>query len=567
MQRPVVIFLHLAAVTAGTWIAFHPTLLTGFARLQTDPGDTLLNHYILEHSWHWLTRQPGSESLWSPPCFYPATGTLAYSENLLGAAPVYWLWRLACGELLAFQLWMIAVAGLTYASTAWVLRRFGAGHLLAALAALTFAYGLPRVNQLGHQQLLPSMFSPPAVYLAWRFLESPSAWRLGWLAAFAFLQLLASVYLGWFLVFGLSVFAGVRLTSDAATRARLSAWAAGAKRGLVVISVLALTAGAALFAPYISANRGFHRSYRGEVKLMIPRPASWVSPAPASLWARWLPPVDGPLSHEHHLFPGAVFGMLVAAATVVAVVRPQALPPAARVALVTAAVLVGVSLCVDGWSAWRGVYAVVPGAKAVRAVTRIFTAVYLFGWIAAALAAEAMTHRWGKWRHAFAGAILLAGAAEQWQPRLPSFDPRPFFAETDRLAAAFNGQCAVYVEPHPEVQFWVSHLAAQWAGLKVGVPVVNGYSGRTPPGYPDEKLIWGGDELARWLGERSVLLVPAPRLARAFPAPVIPPGAPPAVAALDYRPTRPGLRAERRSECQTSPSKPSVPPGSAPRER
>src|SRR5207245_509015 len=47
---------HSSVLALGLWTAFHPTLASGFARLQSDPGDTLLNHYILEHSWRWLTR-------------------------------------------------------------------------------------------------------------------------------------------------------------------------------------------------------------------------------------------------------------------------------------------------------------------------------------------------------------------------------------------------------------------------------------------------------------------------------------------------------------------------------
>jgi len=548
-------------------MAFYPTLASGFARLQTDPGDTLLNHYILEHSWHWLTGHPGSESLWSPPCFYPASGTLAYSENLLGTAPAYWLLRVVFDELLAYQLWMMVVAALTYIAMAWMLRRFGTGNLLAALAALTYAYGLPRINQLGHQQLLPSLFSPPAVYLTWRFLDAPSTRRLAGAAAFAFAQLLASVYLGWFLALGLTVFVLIRLATDEPARRRCREWLWNSRCSIAAVAFVATAANLTLFAPYILANRGFHRSYRWEVKLMVPRPTSWLSPAPASRWADWLPPVDGPLSHEHHLFPGAVFLLLMSSATVVAVVKPESLSPSARVALVTGAVLVGISLSVGGWSAWRGVYGVVPGAKAVRAVTRIFTAVYLFWWIAGALTAERLTRRWGRWRPACIAAVVLVGALEQWQPRLPAFDPRPFFAETDRLAAELKGKEAAYVEPDPDAQFWVSHLAAQWAGLKAGVPVVNGYSGRTPPGYPDEKLIWSGDELARWLDGRTVAVIPPPRLARAYPAPVIPADAPPAVAALDFRPARPGMRAEGRSKCQTSPLRPSAPPESDRRER
>ena len=120
-------------LAVGLLSAFHPTLLSNFTRLQTDPGDTLLNGYILEHSWRCLTQANYIGNYWSPPFFHPQPLALAYSENLLGTAPLYWLLRIAAPPIAAYQLWMMLVTGLTYVSFAAVLRRFGVGHLLAAL--------------------------------------------------------------------------------------------------------------------------------------------------------------------------------------------------------------------------------------------------------------------------------------------------------------------------------------------------------------------------------------------------------------------------------------------------
>src|SRR5262249_24328893 len=138
------------------------------------PGDTLLNHYALEHSWRCLTQPDYVGSLWSPAFFYPQPLALAYSENLFGTAPLYWLLRSACPDLLAYQLWMMLVVALTYAAMAWALGRFGVGHLLAALGGYVFAFGLPRLTQIGHQQLLPALFAPVAILAAERCLRAPT---------------------------------------------------------------------------------------------------------------------------------------------------------------------------------------------------------------------------------------------------------------------------------------------------------------------------------------------------------------------------------------------------------
>src|SRR6186713_982850 len=50
-----------------------------------DPGDPILNAWIL---W-WTTKAvPLTAHWWNAPIFYPATGTLAFSEHLLGLAPI-----------------------------------------------------------------------------------------------------------------------------------------------------------------------------------------------------------------------------------------------------------------------------------------------------------------------------------------------------------------------------------------------------------------------------------------------------------------------------------------------
>ncbi|MCA9072920.1 MAG: hypothetical protein KDA84_28550, partial [Planctomycetaceae bacterium] len=80
----------LLFLTAGVVSAFHPMLLSGFQRIQTDPGDTRFNHYVLEHSYRWVIGEPLHRELWNPPIFAPQDNVLAYSDTLLAVAPIYW---------------------------------------------------------------------------------------------------------------------------------------------------------------------------------------------------------------------------------------------------------------------------------------------------------------------------------------------------------------------------------------------------------------------------------------------------------------------------------------------
>src|SRR5687768_1748130 len=91
---------------AAVVLAMHPTVLSGLRLIQTDLGDTRLNMYLLEHSYRWVRGEPSHGDFWSPPFFYPAHNTAAYTDLLLGAAPLFWAWRvLGAVPDTAFQLW------------------------------------------------------------------------------------------------------------------------------------------------------------------------------------------------------------------------------------------------------------------------------------------------------------------------------------------------------------------------------------------------------------------------------------------------------------------------------
>ena len=101
----------------GVVMAHYPMIFSGFRRIQTDLGDTRLIHYLLEHGYLWVRREPGHLDFWSPPFFYPAKNAAAYSDVLLSVGPVYWLCRaLGASPDLSFGLWMVSMSALNYAA-------------------------------------------------------------------------------------------------------------------------------------------------------------------------------------------------------------------------------------------------------------------------------------------------------------------------------------------------------------------------------------------------------------------------------------------------------------------
>jgi hypothetical protein len=165
----------------------------------------------------------------------------------------------------------------------------------------------------------------------------------------------------------------------------------------------------------------------------------------------------------------------------------------------TAAVFVLLSLrWHGGWSAWWWVHKHVPGAGAIRAVPRVVLTAELFALLAGLLALDRWAHR-VRFGPTGVAALAVLVMAEQWRTAPPSFDPAPFFAEVEELRPRLEANGPAYVPLAPGRPYHVSQLVAMWAGLRANVPVVNGYSGRYPTGYPDWGRSMTDQELSDWL--------------------------------------------------------------------
>jgi hypothetical protein len=260
---------------------------------------------------------------------------------------------------------------------------------------------------------------------------------------------------------------------------------------------------ALLLEPYVRVNRGFHRYY---ADCVLPEPRSWLAAPPDSVWGEWTGTFRAGLQFEQWLFCGvAFFGLLAVAGAFVLLKRPATEDRVlVRAALVAAVVLVLLTVRLPGGgSAWRLVFRFAPGANGVRAVTRVFTAVHLFGLVAGTVAADRLLRRLQvRWASIVAAGLLVLAAGEQIQWRLRSFDHDSFFRRVAVVQSGLAGADAAYVELDPGRPYWEAQLVAMWAGLRADVPVVNGYSGRWPPGYPAWDRTLTEAELRGWLSGR-----------------------------------------------------------------
>ena len=270
-----------------------------------DLGDPLLNTFLI--SWNARTT-PLTARWWNLPQFYPATGVTAYSEHLLGLAPITTPIVAATGNpLLAYNVAFIlsfVLCGLSAHTLVYVLTR---RHDLGILAGLAFAFAPYRMSQIAHIQVLSSYWMPLALAGLHLYFRDR---HFRWLLLFAVSWLMQALACGYYL-FYLSVLVALWL-----------AWfALGRERWATIIAVVAawmvagLAMGPVAYGYLIRQRAHGLRRWPDEIESFSADILSLLkAPDNLRLWG-WLDVVGRP---ESALFPGLTVVVLLLAGLTVA---------------------------------------------------------------------------------------------------------------------------------------------------------------------------------------------------------------------------------------------------------
>jgi hypothetical protein len=504
------LLVYFVFCTIGIGMVFYPTFQSGFAFTQTDPGDPWLVNYFLEHSFQMLVNPDYQGELWSPTFFYPYKNVLAFSENLFGSAPVYWLLRAFFTSDLAYQLWMIAVCILNFFSFAFLMRKFRVSHVLSAFGAFIFAFSMARVGQLSHPQLLPQFFTPFVFLASWEFIKQPSRKRLALLLLLTYLQVLSGIYLGWFLLLSLLIFFGITYKLYPEALAKLIAYWRSNYRATISIILGWLVLMILTLLPYLEAKSVFGRRPYSEIDSMLPRISSWFSVPPNSLWSSVLAWVskDLPMGHEHHMFAGFTVILLTGLCIHTLIYRKSILN-FERIWLVKICLLVFITIfCLSlrlplGISLWRIVYELIPGASVIRGVTRIWTISYFYLLIAIIISLDSFLNTVIVNKRSYlliVSIVCFVGISEQLVLNIPSYVKAPYVQKASELHQLIQKDCDVaYLSFNPNPRFYEDQLTAMWAGIQANIAVVNGHSGNVPPHYGDSTKAMNTSQVVDWL--------------------------------------------------------------------
>jgi hypothetical protein len=170
-----------------------------------DLGDGRLNLYFLEHAYQFFFGHVNH--FWDAPFMYPEPNTIAYSDNLLGSAPIYFLFRIFGYNIyLSYLSWYVVVTSLNYIFAYILLRKLFQDNYAPVLGAFVFAFSIALQSQLTHAQTFPRFAIPLAFLMLIQFKDTLRP-KYFFLTLFSVVyQIYCGIYLGFMLAIPILVF-------------------------------------------------------------------------------------------------------------------------------------------------------------------------------------------------------------------------------------------------------------------------------------------------------------------------------------------------------------------------
>jgi len=512
----------LLFMAGGIFVTFYPTLTSAFARLQTDPGDSRLNNFILEHHWRWLNGFPLHTNLWDSPFFYPTKNVLAYTDTLLSLAPVYWLWRsIGISPEISFTLWMITLCIINYLIALILLRKVTRVSWMAAnFGAYLISFGSSRIAQLGHQQLLSHAYTLLAMYALFAIFSHDSASlanskKRSWIVVFFLCfsaQFYAGYYYGYFL-FLVVLIASIWAVSLARFRgnfletmkANRLTWLVGALSAALILAPLAYH--------YILVARDLGGWGPGSDRNGLAHLSSYFWLGGANLLYGWTQNLSLfatlPIPHEHQIG----LGIVTTAILFWFMWRYREQSWVLMIILVTVTILIAFTMFPGRIRLWRIWYYSLPGIQGIRIMARIGILLLIPAGIALAMFVD----RQRSHPKRFLIVLLIGLVCCLEQLRFShSYDRDLYRRRIELIEQQITNDCQAFfvseICTDQQKPAWPLQLDCMWASALKGVPTIIGYSGKFPDNYAihnplirapsDIKRI--GESLDEWCIQNSI---------------------------------------------------------------
>jgi hypothetical protein len=470
----------------------------GFTHFPGDLGDARLNIYILEHAHRFLTGR--TESLWNAPFMYPEPNVITYSENFVGTAPFYAIFRMAgFDRITSFQWWYLLITILNFTACYIFLKAVFKNRYAAVLGAFVFAFSMSLYSQMTHAQTFTRFPIPLAFWMLFLFTRELSPKYYFAALLFIVYQLYCGLYTGllalipFVFLFIFSLLFNKKILSRKMKGIRWLAIISGATLVNVLISL-------PLIIPYIQRSNLVEPNVYQNIFHTIPGVKSFFHSHPGSMVWDFLAKTAAnyPDNWDHQIFVGgiAMICMLIFVAIVSAkIIRRNAFRFISLDGFLVTLFLTGFMtfFCYTRFRSFS-FYAIVfkiPGFDALRSLTRIINVELIFFSVAVGFAFNLFIRK-PKWISTIAFIILLGLlVADNYFREGCSYRTDKFTAQsriealTEKMKKIPAGSVVSYEPLEIKTYPFEYQLDAMLAAQKRDLKAVNGYTATSPYGYSD----------------------------------------------------------------------------------
>ncbi|MEE3332615.1 MAG: hypothetical protein VX246_17235 [Myxococcota bacterium] len=475
--------LPILACALGLLTVFAEPLFSGFAQQSINGHDPRFTEFLFEHSWQWL-RGENARGIFDLPMGYPLRNTLASAEPMLSFGIFYWPFRaLGLSSGASHQLWLMLLGAVNFGCFfAFTRRGLGFRSVSATAAAMLFAFGLPRVAELGHSQLWAQPF---IVCIAWGMFALLSdgtdlrGRRLGVLAVCTgfVLQSWGSLYNAIFVAYACAL-AGLFTLAYPAWRARALQSIRDVGGFAAIAIALSLLCVLPLIESYLAVYNATEDWKPEQIAALQPRLTALFYVWPHSWFYGWLtsPSASSELAPEFHQ-QALGLGALTTGVVLFTLWRHRRDPWVHLTIALFVFMWLPTVMWPGGWTLWDDLRAILPGVAPLRAIARLGLLLLIPASIALGLFLEEQRTQ----RARVACLVLGALCILEQGTGVPSYTRPPYDRVVSNIIAEIQPDAeAFYYVGAGLVPSWYSQIDAILAAQRSGVPTVNMYSGRYP---------------------------------------------------------------------------------------
>jgi hypothetical protein len=467
-----------------------------FTHFPGDLGDGRFNNYILEHAHKYFTGQ--IHTFWDAPFMYPAKDVITFSDNLLGSAPFYSIFRIiGFDRETSYQWWFLMMFILNFTSCYFFLNWCFKNKYSAVLGAMVFTFSMALQSQMTHSQTFPRFPIPLAFWMCCLFKNEMNPKYFFLALLFVIYQFYCGMYLGFMLSVFIAVFLIVIIINRRdilKTKIKNKKWLATIAASVVLNILIILP----LMIPYMSRAAEIGVSTYGTARITIPRIESFFFSQPGSLFWDFLANtnVKYPAYWDYQIFVGGVamlcifiFGIFI----LIKIIKKDSfekLPANGYLSIICiTGLIISILFIRFGYFSLYAIIYIMPGFGSMRCITRVINVELIFFAFATAFVFNLVLKK----QNMFSILIFILAAglfiADNYYKEGSSYRTKKRVTQNrvnlliEKMKNLPKGSVVSYEPEKVTDSSYIFHIDAMLAAQSLGLKTVNGYSGGVPKSY------------------------------------------------------------------------------------